>query len=897
MRSYLTFLALLAVAALSGALAAQTYTRTQTVGTYTERTGNGVGLNWLEETIGGDDNAALVNLPFTFNYFDRAYNQCIVNTNGRVSFQSNDPDTFSQPTLTPTPVAVSDRDTIFAIGRDLYANNHDVRSTLKVFNESGRVVFQWKDVTFFGQSGHIVINFQVHLLSTGNIEMVYGSEIAPVGYTETPNFVSGIVNQDGMSVFAGFGNVLTSQTVRPANGTTVTLAPSGFTAANFVRLSTNDTTIAPTHLIAPATNTPIMSFRLSAVGTGNTVTQLAFQHADFTMTGLAATYALVRDTGTIGAYNGEPTIGSATSVGGIITVSGLSEAITTGVTNNYLLLINLTATSADSFQLEVTCPASSALPANSVSGIAYQESTIYASGPTGRVGTSNNDTWPQTPMLAGSTNNVIHSLQIVRDNRSPGFRIDSLEYTLTLTGGLTTGDLANLRWYRDNGTPGVLDGKDTLLVSIPSPATTNIFTYTGGIGIGTGGVNFLLVVDVRGTFTGNGTLMAALTDGSTTPTLTNVANVGTMNGPTRLAVGTTAAVVLTGRPDVALGSLPVQPSDANAPALAFALRTNSGTSALTGLTFPEIGGPGATAGISGANLVVDNNNDGRFDVGDTVVTGTLTVNAADITVTGITGQTLGTTATNYLLSVTYSGAAAVSTRRFSIAPAGVTSAVTAIGNTINGTTMAVGAGVAAAGIDVSISFLGTVTDVAGISADDFFRMSATARGTGGAVPSVVFSALTSGAGLGNSTVGEIETDVYLEGAGTLGVLDATDRLILNQGGNLAATSFSGASAVVTTGQTLNYLVRIHRSTFTQHASLTGQIAIAWRGVAGGTNVRITSAILAVTVNSTFRYSKGGGKSDEGGCSTGASDSRINLALLAGLMGVMFVALRTRRRAA
>jgi hypothetical protein len=742
-----------------------------------------------------------------------------------------------------------------------------------------------------------VINFQVHLLSSGNIEMVYGPETAPVAYTETPGFTSGIVNQDGTASFAGFGNVLTSQSARPANGTTVTLVPSGFTAANFVRMTSNDTTVAPTHLIAPSTNTPILSFRLSAVGTGNTVTQLVFNHTNFSMTGLSATYSLVRDTGTIGAYNSEAVIGSAAIAGGTITVTGLTEAITTGVTNNYLLLINLSATSPDSFGAEVTCVGSSSLPANSVSGIAFQEATIYASGPSGIFGNSTNDTWGQSPMLAGSTNNVIHSSQVVRDNRSPSFRVDSLEYTLTFGGGLTSGNIANLRWYRDNGTPGVLDGKDTLLVTIPSPASINSFTYTGGIGIGTAGVNFLLTVDVLGTFTGNGTLSAEITDGTTTPALTSINNSGSLIGNTRLAIGTTAAVILTGRPGVALSNLPVQPSDANVPALAFALSTNSGTSALTGLTFPEIGGPGATSGISGASLVVDVNGDGRFDAGDTAVTGTLTVNAADITVTGITGQTLGTTATNYLLVVTFSGAAVPATRQFSVAPGGVTTAVTAIGNTVNGTIMVIGAGVAAAGVDVTLTFLGTSTDVAGIAADDFFRMSAAARGTGGVVPTVVFLALTSGGGLGNSTPGAIETDVYLEGAGTLGVLDASDRMILNQGGNMTATGFSGGGAVVTTGQTLNYLVRIHRSTFSQHAPLTGRVNIAWRGVVGGTNARILSALTAVTINSTFRYSKSGGGSDEGGCSTGESDSRLNVALLAGVLGLMFVALRTRRKAA
>ncbi len=295
--------------------------------------------------------------------------------------------------------------------------------------------------------------------------------------------------------------------------------------------------------------------------------------------------------------------------------------------------------------------------------------------------------------------------------------------------------------------------------------------------------------------------------------------------------------------------------------------------------------------------MVDNDNNGRFSVTDTVVTGTLTVNATDITVTGITGQTIGTTATNYLLLVTYGAGAMPSTRQFSLSTTGITSAVAALGNQVDGTNMTVGAGVAAAGVDVTLTFLGTTTDVAGIAADDFFRLVVTARGTGGAVPSVIFSALNSGGGLGNSTGGEIETDVYLEGAGTLGVLDSSDRFLHSRSGSMGSTSPSGGSTVVSTGQTLNYLVRIHRDIFTQHAPLTGRVGIAWRGVAGGTNVRLTTINAATTIDSFFRYSKGGGKKDEGGCSTDASDSRLNYALLAGVLGLMFVALRTRRKAA
>jgi hypothetical protein len=314
---------------------------------------------------------------------------------------------------------------------------------------------------------------------------------------------------------------------------------------------------------------------------------------------------------------------------------------------------------------------------------------------------------------------------------------------------------------------------------------------------------------------------------------------------------------------------------------------------LTDLTFSEISS--ATTGISGATLVVDNNNDGRFDVGDTVVSGTLTVNATNITVTGITGQTIGTTATNYLLSTTIAAAAPVVARQFFLAPASVTSAVTAIGNTIGGTLLNIGAGVATAGVDVSISFIGTTTDVAGTAADDFFRMSAAARGTGGQVPSVLFSALNAGAGLGNISTTAVYFDVYLEGAGTLGALDSTDRLIYRY--STFSSAFVTGSNVVTTGQTLNYLFRIHRSIYNQHAPHTGRMDIAWRGTAGGTNVRILSSILPITIGTTFRFSKGGGKSDEGGCSTGASDGSFNYALLAGVLGLMFVALRTRRKAA
>ena len=893
MRSYLTYLTLLAVAALSGSLAAQ-YVRTETAGTYTERTGNGASLNWLRNTTNGDDNAALVNLPFTFSYFDRTYTQCIVSTNGRVMFHSDGPFNYVESSLAAT-VPQSHRNAIYGIATDLKGTDGNPRANLQQFNESGRVVFQWKNIGFFDGSRHVWMNFQVHLLSSGNIEMVYGPEFLPTGFTETVDFCSGIVNLDGSASFAGFGNVLTVQSARPANGTTVTLAYTAPTMADFVRMTTNDSTVAPTAVVAPSTNTPILSFRLSAVGAGNTVTSLFFSHVDFGMSGISATYALVRDTGTVGAYNGETPIGTVSNSSGAITVSGLTEAVTTGLSYNYLLLITLTSSGAASYDEPVIGIGFAALPAGSVSGCAVQENVPYAGGPFASVRSATNDWASQTPMLAGSTNNVIHASQIVRDDRSPSFRLDSLEYTLTFGGTLTSGSIANLRWYRDNGTPGVFDGKDTLLVSIPSPATTNTFTYSGGISIGTGGVNFLLTVDILGTFTGNGTLRAEITDGDTTPSLTDIATMyGSLNGSTRQAFGTTPAVILTGRPDVALSTLPVQPSDTDVPALAFALRTNSGTSAVTALTFAAVGG--ATSFISGASLVVDNNNNGRLDGTDTPVTGTLAVNAADITVTAITGQTVGTTATNYLLAVTYSAGAMPVSRQFSLAFGGITSAIAAVGNTVTGTQMNVGLGTGLAGVNVTISFLGTSTDVGGTTADDFFRMTVAARGTGGTPPYVLFSALSAGGGLGNMAYQEIVVECYLEGAGTLGALDATDRLTYTYS-YFSSIDIAAGEDVLTTGQTLNYLFRIRRSTYNPHTPHTGRMEIAWRGFTGGTNVDVLSSLDPVTVTATFRYSKGGGKKDEGGCSTGASDSRFNVALLAGVLGMMIVALRTRRKAA
>lgn len=876
------------------ALSAQ-YTRTETSGTYTERTGNGVGLNWIRLEANGDDNAALVNLPFVFNYFDRSYTQCLVSTNGRIHFGSESATTFSVNNLTPSAPADA-RDTIHGLGGDLRTKTGDPRYNLKQFNESGRVVFQWKDVVFFGGSGHVFMNFQIHLLSNGNIVMVYGPEFLPAGYTEnTQSFSSGIVNYDGSSAVAGFGGVLTTQTTRPANGTTVTLTYSAPTPANFVRMTTNDTTVAPDHLRAPATNVPILSFKLTAVGSGNTITQLVFTHVDLSMSSLSATYALVRDTGKIGVYNGEAAIGTATVAGAAITVSGLSEAVTTGTSFNYLLLITLSASAPQRVEATVAAAPSSTMPADSVSGCGVQEATVYASGPTGSVAQSISDNSTK-PLLAGSTGNVLFVCQVVRDDRSPAFALNELEFTLNYSGMLTSGDVSNLRLYRDGGTLGVLDGKDTLLASIANPATFNTFLFNQSIG--TGGTNFLLTIDIRNTFTGTGSLSADLTDGVTNPVLSNVSNVGTLAGPAHVVIGTTAAVVVWSRNEVSLASLPVQPSDANVPATAFALSTNTGTAALSSLVFTEQSGD--TTGMTAASLVIDNGTSpGRFDVGDTVVAGTLTINATNITVTGITGVTLGVTPTNFLLSVTFSAAASLISRRFNLNPADVTAAVTAYGENIVGTTMNSGLGSGMDGVDAAITFLGTSKDVAGTRAADLYRLSVTARGAGGAPPSVVFSALNSGGGLGNGGgyTGLLRTEVWLEGAGTLGVIDSTDRLLLGRIGDMAGTSIAGANAVVTTGTTRNYLIRIYRSPFNPHFPHTGRVDLAWRGAVGGTNVVLTSSIQPVTINTVFRYSAGGKKKDEGGCSTGSSESRINYALMAGALGLMFVALRLRRRAA
>ena len=899
-----------AIVALSAAsLSAQTYTRTQSSVAYSQRSGGGTNVPFTERF---DNGVKQVQLPFAFPFFDRTYNGCWMNTNGQVSFANGflgQSDSTSLATVVP---AGAQREAINAFRTNLIASDFE-STAYTVHFETNRVVFQWRNVRISegGAEELIIVNFQVHLLSSGEIQLHYGPETQI--FSESPNFVSGIVNADGTAAFAGFGNLLTVQTARPLADTVVSLIPSGFTQAAGINVAPN-TNNDPERAILPNTNDIVIGrFSMTARGAGGTVTSIAVSHMNVAV-GQPITTRLYRDSAPFGTFDGSDVqVGTTQSPSGtsVSTFSALTETITTGTTH-YLVLANTGALTDDTTGATSVSPAGITSAATVWGG--YSSHFRHVSdGPEAvvMVGPSKQQ---DNFVAAGATNVPLSSFEMRRgralDFFFPGLHqryVDfgaitatSMNFTLNL-GTLVIGDIAELRLYRDGGTRGVVDGSDTLLSTVTSPATTTI-TFSGLTeNIPLGGQDYLVTFSVGAAVAVNGAVSITANATSFLGQQTNAdffdtTGFGAGEAVSRAmsVIGTTAATYLRRRNDAYLAAIPVRPSDLSVPAMAFSLQASTGTANVTQIQFTATSD--ATTYLSAARLYVDAGTPGRFDGADTQIGGAGTIAATTLTFT--VSQTIGTTATNYLLVVDISAAAASNSVSVALANAGVTSSTTVFGGTVAGASMTIGAA-SANGVDITgLTYASNVNMVAG-SLIPIASIQLTPRGTGGFAPQFVLDIMNGSGGVGTNS--GVCTVAVIEGSGPLGVLDSSDYVIpdafetnVDQDDAVPLmrnTSIGGAVTGVR-----NILVCV----FTGGPLVEGRCTIVFRGLSGGTDVRWTSGIPAPTsanANVSIAGGGGGGGGDDGGCSTGFSDSRFNVALLAGVLGMMVVALRTRRKAA
>ena len=333
----------LVAASFSAPLDAQSYVRTDTTVTYSERSGTAAKAVWTDDDY--DDGCRFVPLPWDFPYFDRTYRCCWMNTNGRIQFGDYETDGYDWDDLTTTVTEVDNIETINVYAGDITGlTEWDRDSQFTVKYESGRVVFQWKNVSMYDSDEYATrLNFQCHIYASGEIRIYMGPSSFVI-VNDFEEYVSGLVNSDGTQSIAGFNNDLLIQTTPPANGACVTFVPSGFTQADGVVLgpryaASNASTVA----YEGATDVVVGQFRLQANGAGGTVTDINIQHSTPDVTE-SFTLKLYADAGTLGIVDGADTlISSLAMTGSSTTFMGLTELLDgTTPLRRYLLAIDAT---------------------------------------------------------------------------------------------------------------------------------------------------------------------------------------------------------------------------------------------------------------------------------------------------------------------------------------------------------------------------------------------------------------------------------------------------------------------------------------------------------------------------------------------------------------------------
>lgn len=876
---YLHCAALIALAATFASVADAQYTRADSTAAYSERTGSGNSMIDLESVEAFDDTHFLVKLPFVFPYFDHEYGACYFGSNGRIGFHASRVDSFGIGNLS-APVADTNRhNMIFPIGSDLYARPLAARDSMKVFFESGRVVFQWSDVSFFNGTRLLFINFQCHLHSNGDIVFHYGPELNPLSLTQAENFVSAIVSPDGTASVAGFGNVTTVQTTQPADGSVVTFTYTAPTMADSAVLEHGVFYNTPQVYIGTATDARVMSFLLRGTGMGTTVDDISIAHGNYTGSGVSLT--LVEDTGTLGSFNGETAIQTQVAGGGTTVFTTLGITLTAGQVRNFLVVATFASLPVgfnggllNTFSAVVTMPATA-------QGLATQRDITIAPQPL---------VWESQSLLvpgpaafgSGATNAVVSNFEWHTAQGQPNrtFTDVAIDYQV-FAGTANDADFASIRLYRDRGVMGSLDGDDTLLGTVNTPTFPVTFSGLNEV-IDAKGRCYLVVVDFA--------------------TTTNVATISVQTAVGQVFPNLNSSIQLIGGTSVVFIENSALPSGVRGHTNGgvtdlignrFRLRSLAGVGTVSELLFEE-SNTGDTSSVSAARVFLDGGSIvGQLDAGDTQVPGVITINAADIQFVPTTALSVTAAGTNYLLVVDLV-ASPTQSFRLDLLDYSLTTTFTDVFGQTDGYNWSIN-GTATDGIDVTLNWNSSDFTLTKTQRRVLGRVTMVARGAGGSVPSMSWSVIADACGAGFSN--ESYLFVYVEGAGTLGELDSSDLLCYRVGGLPPTYSFNSLGALGT-GETRNYLCVAVGTTDVERLAAEGRFTVGYQGLAGGTSVAVVSSNLVPGVTSfdvtriTVSAKKGGGGGDDG-CSTGEGSSRGWLLMIAALGGLV-VATRLRR---
>lgn len=887
----------------------QSYTRTETAGSYSERSGTGSDAAiWTDD--GYDDGCRFVPLPWDFSYFDRTYKACWMNTNGRIHFNDLGPDDYSYNDMTPPVTNGANIETINVYGGDITGLvEWELDGQFTVHYESDRVVFQWRNVSMYESDlNGVRLNFQCHLFPSGEIRYVMGPSSFVI-VNDFEEYVSGLVNSDGTEAVAGFGNVLTVQTAPPADGTEVSLVPSGFTQADGVVVGPRwNADYSNKVVYEGATDVVVGQFCLQANGTGDTVTDITVRHDD-PGTSDTLTLKLYADAGTLGVVDGADTLIDSQSMGtsSSTTFTGLTETLDgTTPLRNYILAVDVTAVDEEFdsyFYMDIDDGHVTAsgdvwggyFRGDSASGIENPE-FLFLEGPFVEYTVSRGEGGTPTIQAGGSEMAVASFEAALRESNAASVELNSFEADLNLNGSIVIGDIAMVNLYRDNGTVGVLDGNDVQIASVANPATSTITFSSLTESMTADGRDYIITIMVGTSFTSltpaDLSVSVMSNNGSFTPSgafwrscnNNTTASVNVLPNAAQIFLSPTDAT----RFEIGADVLPLPQGATDIPVVHFTLQATMGSQTVTGLDFTGDG-----TELSDARLYLDDGNTpGRVDAGDTLVTGTVALTGTNVTFTGMS-ETITVTPSRYLLALDISATAATGTNlQYDLTPANVTAAVGVQGGTAEGSVTAVD--MTTDGVDVTVNLVTGNGSVSGSGMKLIATCQQTPRGSGGNPTQLHFTLLNAWGGVGERS---LQLVTYLEGNGPVGQLDPSDTLMVFSDSSLTsdAIAYWGGGSIPWVDTTRNFLVFLRLRP--DACDFDGRFQVVFRGLQDGTNPAFASEpnyqLIGGTAQITPSSSGGGGGGGDDGCST-SENSSLSWLLLLGALSTLVVASRLRR---
>ncbi|MBX3461295.1 MAG: hypothetical protein KF696_15225 [Planctomycetes bacterium] len=796
-------------------MAAQTYARTVHTGTYEERSGINLNSRWLEGSSVESAGPKVVLLPQPFQYFDRIYTQAIMMLDGRIVL-SDAAFGLYLPYDLSTPDAGQNA-SIFVFGADFWQFLAEEPALMEAYFETDRVVFQWKSMGHEGAGGcsYSQFNFQAHLLNNGNIELHYGPERLPTGWSESFWFASGIVSPDGSDRYPGFGGVLTPQGTRPTPGDFVRFVPSGFTTPAQIELRhTSFVGFAPAVDIQPGSaGTLIYSFGLRASVASQTFDGLTL---NFTSS-VTGTATLIGSTGAL----------ATAPISASMSFTGFTHNLATASVDVFHVSVSVTAVTTSTTVITRTAGVSTSVAA--VHGANHGVKCRVLVGPPGRVSCTYNSI--ESRVMQGTR--VIEFE--LRAETAGTFTMTGVNLALSASGGLSLTDITEVRLRRVGAT-------SVLLGTQPASAVVN---FTGlNEATTTAGTDYAVDVLVDLSFAGYGTLSCTLDSIATNPAVVDlVHNMGIAREFDVVGVAASNCYVSLD-PAGYLKTMPAQPGDLNLTGMSFKVQSNSATQIpITNLVFNTF----STSGVLNPRLYVDSGDKrGLLDAADFGGIGfSVSITATEVIFSSINGLFAtqigvpvlmvfdldGPTPSNYSVQFELSQVANVA--------ANPTFCVQHTSGTqiLYGCMFTVGVGSAGAGIDLTIQPAGTtVTPLPGSSAVAW-RVTCEARGSGGYLPQLGFEFLDSTGGVGSGSGARIA--LFLEGNGPIGVLDPSDvlsvtaSLVPNGLAHGLALELGNFEQFCLTGQTRRFLVCVFHD-----GKVFGYTDVRLVHLYGGTNVRM-----------------------------------------------------------